>query len=83
MNERILFEQYQEYLQSMQPPWLLGRCLIIESLQMYDEGSGGELGYGPTCYKKQQQALADAEFEKNQITIDEVRCEGSLGMIRQ
>ena len=31
-----------------------------------------ELGYGPTCYKKHLQALADAEFEKNQITIDEV-----------
>lgn len=30
------------------------------------------LGYGPTCYKKHLKALADAEFEKNQVTIDEV-----------
>ena len=31
-----------------------------------------DLGFGPTCYKKHLQALADAEFEKNQVTIDEV-----------
>ena len=31
-----------------------------------------ELGFGPTCHKKHLQALADAEFEKNQVTIDEV-----------
>lgn len=31
-----------------------------------------ELGFGPTCYKKHQQELADKEFEKIQITIDEV-----------
>ena len=31
-----------------------------------------ELGYGPTCYKKHLKELADAEFEKNQITMDEV-----------
>lgn len=31
-----------------------------------------ELGYGPTCYKKHQKELADAEFLRNQMTIDEV-----------
>lgn len=31
-----------------------------------------ELGFGPTCYKKHLKVLADAEFEKNQLTIDEV-----------
>lgn len=31
-----------------------------------------ELGFGPTCYKKHLKALADAEFERNQVTIDEV-----------
>ena len=31
-----------------------------------------ELGFGPTCHKKHLQDLADAEFEKNQITMDEV-----------
>lgn len=31
-----------------------------------------ELGFGPTCHKKHLQELADAEFEKNQVTIDEV-----------
>ena len=31
-----------------------------------------ELGYGPTRYKKHLKAQADAEFEKNQVTIDEV-----------
>lgn len=31
-----------------------------------------ELGFGPVCYKKYQQELADAKFERNQVTIDEV-----------
>lgn len=31
-----------------------------------------ELGYGPTCYRKDQKELADAEFLRNQMTIDEV-----------
>lgn len=31
-----------------------------------------ELGFGPTCYKKHLKALADDEFERNQVTIDEV-----------
>ena len=31
-----------------------------------------ELGFGPVCFKKHQQELADAEFERNQVTIDEV-----------
>lgn len=31
-----------------------------------------ELGFGPTCHKKHLQELAEAEFEKNQVTIDEV-----------
>lgn len=31
-----------------------------------------ELGFGPVCYRKHQQELADAEFERNQVTIDEV-----------
>lgn len=31
-----------------------------------------EIGFGPVCYKKRLQAIADAEFEKKQITIDEV-----------
>lgn len=31
-----------------------------------------ELGFGPTCHKKHLKELADAEFERNQITIDEV-----------
>lgn len=31
-----------------------------------------ELGFGPTCHKKYLQALVDAEFENNQVTIDEV-----------
>lgn len=31
-----------------------------------------ELGFGPTCHKKHLQELADAEFEKNQVTIEEV-----------
>lgn len=36
-----------------------------------------ELGYGPTCYKKHLKALADAEFERNQVTIDEVMEHGA------
>lgn len=31
-----------------------------------------ELGFGPVCYKKHHQELADAEFERNQVTMDEV-----------
>ena len=31
-----------------------------------------EKGFGPSCYKKHLQDLADAEFEKIQITMDEV-----------
>lgn len=31
-----------------------------------------EIGFGPVCYKKHLQAVADAEFEKKQITIDQV-----------
>jgi len=31
-----------------------------------------ERGYGPVCYEKHLTALADEEFEKNQVTIDEV-----------
>ena len=31
-----------------------------------------EIGFGPVCHKKHQQVVADAEFEKNQVTIDEV-----------
>lgn len=44
-----------------------GRC----NRQLKSEKSI-ELGYGPTCYKKHQQALADEEFKRNQLTIDEV-----------
>lgn len=29
-------------------------------------------GYGPVCHKKHLKAIADAEFEKNQVTIYEV-----------
>ena len=29
-------------------------------------------GYGPVCYEKYLKAVADAEFERNQVTIDEV-----------
>lgn len=29
-------------------------------------------GYGPVCYEKHLKAVADAEFQKNQVTIDEV-----------
>ena len=36
-----------------------------------------DIGFGPVCYKKHQQALADAEFEKNQVTIDEAIREAS------
>jgi len=36
-----------------------------------------EVGYGPICYQKQLQAEADAEFEKNQLTIDEAIREAS------
>lgn len=35
-----------------------------------------EVGFGPTCYKKHLQAINDAEFERNQITIDEVEVYG-------
>lgn len=39
-----------------------------------------ELGFGPTCHKKHQKELADAEFLKNQITLDEVmKDEGASG----
>ncbi|PAE27888.1 hypothetical protein CHI07_16960 [Paenibacillus sp. 7884-2] len=31
-----------------------------------------ERGYGPVCYEKHLKAVADEEFEKNQVTIDEV-----------
>ena len=31
-----------------------------------------ELGFGPVCYRKHQQEQADVEFERNQVTIDEV-----------
>ena len=31
-----------------------------------------EMGFGPVCYKKHKQAVADAEFEKKQVTIYEV-----------
>jgi len=31
-----------------------------------------ETGFGPVCYKKHKQAVADAEFEKKQVTIYEV-----------
>lgn len=31
-----------------------------------------ELGFGPVCYKKHQQEQADSEFERNQVTMDEV-----------
>jgi len=31
-----------------------------------------EKGFGPTCHKKYLQDLANAEFEKNQITMEEV-----------
>jgi Family of unknown function (DUF6011) len=31
-----------------------------------------ERGYGPVCYKKHLKALSDKEFEKRQLTIDEV-----------
>ncbi|WP_342573732.1 DUF6011 domain-containing protein [Solibacillus sp. FSL K6-1781] len=31
-----------------------------------------ELGFGPVCYRKHQQELADAEFVRNQVTIDEI-----------
>lgn len=31
-----------------------------------------ELGYGPTCYRKHLKEQADAEFLRNQMTIDEV-----------
>ncbi len=29
-------------------------------------------GYGPVCYEKHLKAVADEEFQKNQVTIDEV-----------
>lgn len=28
-------------------------------------------GYGPVCYEKHLKAVADEEFQKNQLTIDE------------
>lgn len=31
-----------------------------------------ERGFGPVCYKKHQQEKAEEEFQKNQMTIDEV-----------
>lgn len=31
-----------------------------------------DVGMGPTCKKKHDAELAEAEFKKNQITIDEV-----------
>ena len=31
-----------------------------------------EQGFGPVCYKKHLEEEATAEFEKNQITMDEV-----------
>ena len=31
-----------------------------------------ERGYDPVCYRKHQEELADEEFQKNQIMIDEV-----------
>ncbi|WP_337970224.1 DUF6011 domain-containing protein [Virgibacillus salexigens] len=31
-----------------------------------------ERGYGPVCYEKHLNAIADEKFEKNQVTIDEV-----------
>ena len=31
-----------------------------------------DVGIGPTCKKKHEAELAEAEFNKNQITIDEV-----------
>ncbi|WP_312507560.1 DUF6011 domain-containing protein [Lysinibacillus irui] len=31
-----------------------------------------DVGMGPTCKKKHEAELAEAEFKKNQITIDEV-----------
>ena len=31
-----------------------------------------EIGFGPVCYKKYQAELAEEEFRKNQMTIDEV-----------
>lgn len=31
-----------------------------------------DVGMGPTCKKKHEAAQAEAEFNKNQITIDEV-----------
>lgn len=46
---------------------LCGRC----NRQLKTSKSMG-LGFGPVCYKKHQQELADAEFERNQVTIDEV-----------
>lgn len=30
------------------------------------------LGFGPVCYRKHLKEQADAEFERNQVTIDEV-----------
>lgn len=31
-----------------------------------------ERGFGPVCYKKHQEEEAAAEFERDQMTIDEV-----------
>lgn len=31
-----------------------------------------DAGFGPVCKRKHEQELADAEFEKIQVTIDEV-----------
>lgn len=31
-----------------------------------------EEGFGPVCKRKHLKELADAEFEKNQLTIDEI-----------
>ena len=31
-----------------------------------------EEGYGPVCKRKHLKELADLEFEKNQLTMDEV-----------
>lgn len=31
-----------------------------------------EQGFGPVCFKKHQREIAEEEFRKNQITMDEV-----------
>lgn len=42
-----------------------------------------ELGFGLACHKKHRKELADAEFERLQITIFEVMQDGDTGAISE